>query len=178
MKDKQKKSNDYMTLKESRKIIRYNVRQMRFYEKQKRKKTDASDYTTTMKDDKNLIEIENLKTCFFTDMGTVMSVNGVSFNIPKKKIVGVVGESGCGKSVTSLSIMQLVQAPQGQIVDGEIRFNSDELGYDGEKQKTCLQYRQNAYESNVQSARQGHHDDIPGADDKSESRVHDRLSAG
>ena len=126
MKDKQKNSNDYMTLKESRKIIRYNVRQMRFYEKQKRKKTDASDYTTTMKDDKNLIEIENLKTCFFTDMGTVMSVNGVSFNIPKKKIVGVVGESGCGKSVTSLSIMQLVQAPQGQIVDGEIRFNSDE----------------------------------------------------
>lgn len=135
MKDKQKKSNDYMTLKESRKIIRYNVRQMRFYEKQKRKKTDASDYTTTMKDDKNLIEIENLKTCFFTDMGTVMSVNGVSFNIPKKKIVGVVGESGCGKSVTSLSIMQLVQAPQGQIVDGEIRFNSDELGYDGENRK-------------------------------------------
>jgi len=135
MKDKQKKTNDYMTLKESRKIIRYNVRQMRFYEKQKRKKIDVADYTTTMKDDNNLIEIDNLKTCFFTDMGTVMSVNGVSFNIPKKKIVGVVGESGCGKSVTSLSIMQLVQAPQGQIVDGEIRFNADELGYDGENRK-------------------------------------------
>ena len=64
-----------------------------------------------------------------------MSVNGVSFNIPKNKIVGVVGESGCGKSVTSLSIMQLVQAPQGQVIEGEIRYNSDALGYseDGRK---------------------------------------------
>ena len=68
-----------------------------------------------MKDDNNLIEIDNLKTVFFTDNGTVMSVNGVSFDIPKNKIIGVVGESGCGKSVTSLSIMQLVQAPQGQV---------------------------------------------------------------
>lgn len=64
-----------------------------------------------------------------------MSVNGVSFSIPKNKIVGVVGESGCGKSVTSLSIMQLVQSPQGQIVDGQIKFNYEELGYyeDGTK---------------------------------------------
>jgi peptide/nickel transport system ATP-binding protein len=59
-----------------------------------------------------------------------MSVNGVSFDIPKNKIVGVVGESGCGKSVTSLSIMQLVQSPQGQVIGGEIRFNSEELGVD------------------------------------------------
>ena len=59
-----------------------------------------------------------------------MSVNGVSFEIPRNSIVGVVGESGCGKSVTSLSIMQLVQSPQGQIIDGEIRFNTDEVGTD------------------------------------------------
>jgi peptide/nickel transport system ATP-binding protein len=83
-----------------------------------------------MKDEGNILEIENLKTCFFTDNGTVMSVNGVSFEIPKNKIVGVVGESGCGKSVTSLSVMQLVQAPQGQIIEGEIRFNSDDVGRD------------------------------------------------
>lgn len=88
-----------------------------------------------MKDENNIIEIDGLKTCFFTDNGTVMSVNGVSFNIPKNKIVGVVGESGCGKSVTSLSIMQLVQAPQGQVIEGEIRYNADALGYseDGRK---------------------------------------------
>lgn len=78
----------------------------------------------------NLIEIDGLKTVFFSDNGTVMSVNGVSFDIPKNKIVGVVGESGCGKSVTSLSIMQLVQAPQGQVIDGQIRFNTGNLGVD------------------------------------------------
>ena len=133
--EKKKKTSNYLSIRDSRKIIRYNIKKMRYYEAQKRKKRDKSEYTTTMRDENNLIEIENLKTCFFTDTGTVMSVNGVSFEIPKNKIVGVVGESGCGKSVTSLSIMQLVQAPQGQVVDGQIRFNSDELGYDEEGKK-------------------------------------------
>ena len=127
---KNKKSSNYLSISDSRKIIRYNVKQMRYYEAQKRKKRELSEYTSVMKDENNLIEIDGLKTCFFTDAGTVMSVNGVSFEIPKNKIVGVVGESGCGKSVTSLSIMQLVQAPQGQVIDGQIRFNADELGYD------------------------------------------------
>ena len=95
-----------------------------------KKNTDPSNYITTMKDKNNIIEIEDLETVFFTDNGTVKSVNKVSFNIPKGKIVGVVGESGCGKSVTSLSIMQLVQSPQGQVVGGQIRFNSDDLGED------------------------------------------------
>ncbi len=125
-----KKENNYISIKESRKIIKYNNRQMRFYEAQKRRKKEEKDYTSLMRDENNIIEIDGLKTVFFTDNGTVMSVNGVSFDIPKSKIVGVVGESGCGKSVTSLSIMQLVQAPQGQVTEGEIRFNSDELGYD------------------------------------------------
>lgn len=133
--EKKKKASNYLSIRDSRKIIRYNIKKMRYYEAQKRKKRDKSEYTTTMRDENNLIEIENLKTCFFTDTGTVMSVNGVSFEIPKNKIVGVVGESGCGKSVTSLSIMQLVQAPQGQVVDGQIRFNSDELGYDEDGKK-------------------------------------------
>lgn len=130
----EKKNKNYISIRDSRKIIKYNIKQMRYYEGLKRKKLEPSEYTSYMKDDDNIVEIDNLKTCFFTDNGTVMSVNGVSFNIPKKKIIGVVGESGCGKSVTSLSIMQLVQAPQGQVVEGEIRFNSDSLGYeDGKK---------------------------------------------
>lgn len=125
-----KKDTNYISIKDSRRIIRENIRQMKYYESLKRRKLSPSEYTTVMKNPDNIIEIDNLKTVFFTDNGTVMSVNGVSFDIPKKKIVGVVGESGCGKSVTSLSIMQLVQAPQGQVIGGEIRFNSDEAGTD------------------------------------------------
>ena len=130
-----KKNSNYLSIKESRKIISYNIKQMKYYESLKKKKMDVSEYTSIMNDENNIIEIDNLQTHFFTDSGTVKSVNGVSFNIPKNKIIGVVGESGCGKSVTSLSIMQLVQAPQGQVVGGEIRFNSDDLGYteDGKK---------------------------------------------
>ena len=130
MEKKTKKTSNYISIKESRAIIKYNIKQMKYYENLKRQKRDESEYITSMKDPNNIIEIDNLKTCFFTDTGTVMSVNGVSFSIPKNKIVGVVGESGCGKSVTSLSIMQLVQSPQGQIVDGQIKFNYEELGYD------------------------------------------------
>lgn len=125
-----KKESNYISMSESRKIRKYNIKQMRYYEKQKRRKCSEDEYITTMRDENNVVEIENLETCFFTDNGTVTSVHGVSFDIPKNKIVGVVGESGCGKSVTSLSIMQLVQAPQGQIVGGSIRFNTDQLGYD------------------------------------------------
>lgn len=125
-----KKNSNYMTLKESRNILKHNIQQMRYYENLKKKNTDPSNYITTMKNKNNIIEIEDLETVFFTDNGTVKSVNKVSFNIPKGKIVGVVGESGCGKSVTSLSIMQLVQSPQGQVVGGQIRFNSDDLGED------------------------------------------------
>ncbi len=125
-----KKENNYISIKDSRKILKYNIKQMKYYESMKTRKRTPEEYTTTMHDKNNVVEIEGLKTVFFTDNGTVLSVNGVSFNIPKNKVVGVVGESGCGKSVTSLSIMQLVQAPQGQVVEGQIRFNSDDLGED------------------------------------------------
>ena len=126
-----KNNSGYVTIKESRKIIKYNVQQMKYYEGLKRKKKEESEYTFVMKNPDNIMEIDALKTVFFTDNGTVMAVNGVSFEIPKNKIVGVVGESGCGKSVTSLSVMQLVQAPQGQVIDGSIRFNGGEtLGVD------------------------------------------------
>lgn len=124
------KKGNYLSIKESRQIIKYNIKQMKYYEDLKKRNLEPSEYQSRMNDENNIIEIDNLETNFFTDSGTVKSVNGVSFNIPKNKVVGVVGESGCGKSVTSLSIMQLVQAPQGQIVGGEIRYNSEELGYD------------------------------------------------
>lgn len=130
-----KKNSNYLSNKESKQIARYNVEQMRYYEKEKKRKKDPSEYTTVMKNPNNIIEIDDLVTCFFTDNGTVKSVNHVSFDLPKDKIIGVVGESGCGKSVTSLSIMQLVQAPQGQITGGTIRFNSEALGYDEEGNK-------------------------------------------
>ena len=145
-----KQKGQYLSLKDSRSIIKYNIKQMKYYEAEKRKVRTLDEYTTPMRDNNNLIEIDSLKTCFFTDSGTVMSVNGVSFDIPKSKIVGVVGESGCGKSVTSLSIMQLVQAPQGQVIEGQIRFNAGNLGqtedgrdiaYDIAKTPTAEMYR-------------------------------------
>lgn len=130
-----KKNSGYITIKESRAIQKHNVKQMKYYESLKRRKLQESEYTSVMQDENNVIELDNLETCFFTDNGTVKAVNGVTFAIPKNKIIGVVGESGCGKSVTSLSIMQLVQAPQGQVTGGEIRFNSDDLGYDSNGKK-------------------------------------------
>ncbi len=119
-----KKVEGYLSAKESRRISRENRKITNELEKKrKRKNVPESEYTTTMKDSNNVLEIDNLHTYFFTDAGTVKSVNGVSFEVPEGKTVGVVGESGCGKSVTSLSIMQLVQRPQGQTVNGEIRLN-------------------------------------------------------
>ena len=97
----------------------------------KRKNVPESEYTTQMHDPKNAVEFDNLHTYFFTDAGTVKSVDGVTFEVPIGKTVGVVGESGCGKSVTSLSLMQLLQRPQGQVVEGEIRLNvGDGKAYD------------------------------------------------
>ena len=91
----------------------------------KKRKARPEEYVTQMKDDNNIVEFEDLHTYFFSDSGTVKAVNGVTFSIPAGSTVGVVGESGCGKSVTSLSLMQLVQAPSGQIVSGSIRFRAD-----------------------------------------------------
>ena len=121
----------YLTAKESREIAKNNARAMREYEKKKRvKNVDESVYTCQMQDENNIVEFDDLHTYFFTDAGVSKAVDGVTFSIPKGATVGVVGESGCGKSVTSLSLMQLVQAPQGQIVGGSIRFNLGDKAYD------------------------------------------------
>ncbi|MBQ8381276.1 MAG: ABC transporter ATP-binding protein [Clostridia bacterium] len=134
---KHPKNPNLLTFKESREIIKSNLREMKRLEKKKREKVTPEYFTTKMKSADNILEIEDLETCFFTDNGVVRSVNKISFDVPKDTIIGLVGESGCGKSVTSLSIMQLVQAPQGQVVGGEIRFNSDDLGTDESGNKLC-----------------------------------------
>ena len=74
-----------------------------------------------------LIEVKNLRTSFFTPEGEIRAVDGVSFEIGEGKTLGLVGESGCGKSVTSLSIMRLIPSPPGQIVGGEIFYRGRDL---------------------------------------------------
>ena len=73
-----------------------------------------------------LLEINNLKTYFYTEEGVVKAVDGVSFDIYEDEVLGLVGETGCGKSVTALSILRLVRAP-GKIIDGTIRFKDINL---------------------------------------------------
>ena len=74
-----------------------------------------------------LIQIKNLKTFFNTEAGTAKAVNDVSFDIYKGEVLGIVGESGSGKSVTSMSINRLIPNPPGEIVDGEILYNGEDL---------------------------------------------------
>ncbi len=74
-----------------------------------------------------LLEVRNLKTYFDTDAGIVHAVDGVDFSIKRGEVLGLVGESGCGKSVTSLSVMRLVPQPPGEIVDGQILFAGQDL---------------------------------------------------
>ena len=128
---KSKKSSGYISAKESRRISKENMRITREYEKKRtRRNVPESEYLTKMHDPANVVEFDNLHTYFFTDIGTVKAVDGVSFNVPIGKTVGIVGESGCGKSVTSMSLMQLVQRPTGQTVASEMRLNLGDKAYD------------------------------------------------
>src|ERR1700681_3535149 len=74
-----------------------------------------------------LLEIDDLRTWFFTRDGVVRAVDGVSFSVLSGETLAVVGESGCGKSVTSLSIMRLITSPPGRIIAGQIRFEGRDL---------------------------------------------------
>ena len=130
--DETVKSKNYLTGKEIRAIAKENSKIMFRLEKYKYRKAEESEFTTKMKNDANILEIEDLNTYFFTDQGIVKAVNGVSFNIPKNTTVGIVGESGCGKSVTSMSVMRLLQGPQGQIYSGSIRFKAYDYKRDAE----------------------------------------------
>lgn len=127
LKNKEKENAGFISAQEVKEIAKQNKKMIKEFEKKRNRKViPKSEYVTEMKDKENLVEFDNLHTYFFSDSGIVKSVNGVSFDVPKGKTVGIVGESGCGKSVTSLSLMQLVQRPQGQVVEGAIRFNTGE----------------------------------------------------
>ena len=128
---KSARSANYLSAKESRRISRENRKITTAMEKKyRRKNVPESEYLTQMRDPRNVVEFDDLHSYFFTDTGTVKAVDGVSYEVPQGMTVGVVGESGCGKSVTSLSLMQLLQRPQGQIVSGSIRLNLGDKAYD------------------------------------------------
>jgi len=84
--------------------------------------SDAKTQTRT----ENILDVRGLKTYFFTEAGVVKAVDGVDFHVKRGEVLGLVGESGCGKSVTSFSVMRLVGVP-GKIVEGEIYFNDQNL---------------------------------------------------
>ncbi|MBD3274912.1 MAG: ATP-binding cassette domain-containing protein [Candidatus Marinimicrobia bacterium] len=75
----------------------------------------------------HLLEVENLRTYFYTEEGVSRAVDGVSFHVDKGETLGIVGESGCGKSVTNLSLMRLIPQPPGKIVDGTITFDGEDV---------------------------------------------------
>ena len=127
---KKNEKRNYLSGKEIRAIAKENKKMMKQLEAYKNRRANEEEYLTEMKNDENILEIDNLHTYFFTEQGVVKSVNGVSFDVPKNKTVGIVGESGCGKSVTSMSVMRLIQGPTGQICEGEIRFAAKEKKYD------------------------------------------------
>jgi len=74
-----------------------------------------------------ILEVKGLKTSFFTEAGEVKAVDDVSFNVFKGKTLGIVGESGCGKSVSSLSMMRLIPNPPGRIIGGQILYQGRDL---------------------------------------------------
>ena len=125
-----KKDSHYLSSKEIRAIAKENRKITQALEKKKHRRAKESEFITEMKDNNNILEIEDLHTYFYTDQGVVKAVNGVSFNVPQNSTVGIVGESGCGKSVTSMSVMQLIQGPAGQIVSGQIRFKAQDFKRD------------------------------------------------
>ena len=121
----EKKTNkSYLTGREIRAIAKANQKEIKRLEAYKNRKASESEFLTEMRDPNNILEIEDLHTYFYTEQGVVKAVNGVSYDVPKHSVVGVVGESGCGKSVTSMSVMRLIQGPAGQIASGSIRFQA------------------------------------------------------
>jgi oligopeptide/dipeptide ABC transporter ATP-binding protein len=90
--------------------------------------------STTLTKTDTLVSVENLKTYFYTEDGTVPAIDGVSFEVKKGETLAIVGESGSGKSVTSLSIMRLIPSPPGKILDGDIKFQGESLLTKSEKE--------------------------------------------
>jgi peptide/nickel transport system ATP-binding protein len=123
----EKKNRNYLSGKEVKAIAKANAKRIKELEKYKNRKAEESEFLAEMKNPDNILEIEDLHTFFYTEQGVVKAVNGVSYDVPRNSVVGVVGESGCGKSVTSMSVMRLIQGPSGQIDSGSIRFQAKDF---------------------------------------------------
>jgi oligopeptide/dipeptide ABC transporter ATP-binding protein len=94
--------------------------------------------STTLTKTDTLVSVENLKTYFYTEDGTVPAIDGVSFEVKKGETLAIVGESGSGKSVTSLSIMRLIPSPPGKILEGDIKFQGESLLTKSEKEMRSI----------------------------------------
>lgn len=106
------KSKHYLSAKEIRAIAKANAKEMKRLEAYKKRRATEDEFLSELKNPENILEIDDLHTYFFTEQGVVKAVNGVTIDVPKNATVGIVGESGCGKSVTSMSVMRLLQGPQ------------------------------------------------------------------
>ena len=91
------------------------------------KKSKSKSKETTTRKDKVLLEVKNLTTHFFTQDGVVKAVDGITYNVHEGEVVGIVGESGCGKSVGAMSVMKIIPNPPGRIVDGSVTFEGEDL---------------------------------------------------
>jgi hypothetical protein len=122
-----------------------------------------------------ILKVRDLHTYFFTDIGIARALNGVNFDIPRGKVMGMVGESGCGKSVTALSIMRMVTTP-GRIVQGDITMYRKKKGADGKEPARRNQPDQAGRHGSddAQPARQRDVDDLPGAHDLAQPVLHHR----
>ena len=116
-----------------------------------------------------ILQIEDLYTQFHTDNGIVRAVDGVSLSVKRQKVLGLVGESGCGKSMTALSIMQLVPEPHGRIASGQILFNSEQGVIDIAKLRPKSKAMRSIRGNEISMIFQG-------TDDFSESGTHRRCS--
>jgi oligopeptide/dipeptide ABC transporter ATP-binding protein len=94
--------------------------------------------STTLTKTDTLVSVENLKTYFYTEDGTVPAIDGVSFEVKKGETLAIVGESGSGKSVTSLSIMRLIPSPPGKILEGDIKFQGESLLTKSDKEMRAI----------------------------------------
>ncbi|MDC4224091.1 MAG: ATP-binding cassette domain-containing protein [Candidatus Manganitrophus sp.] len=108
-----------------------------------------------------MLKVTDLKTWFHSDAGIVRAVDGISFDICRGETFALLGESGCGKSMTALSLMRLLPEPAGRIVSGEALLNGQDL-------------LQAAGGGDAPPARQPHLDDLPGADDQPQPGDHRR----
>ena len=126
----EKKNRNYLSGKEIKAIAKANAKRIKELEKYKNRKAEEHEFLAEMKNPDNILEIDDLHTFFYTEQGVVKAVNGVSYDVPRHSVVGVVGESGCGKSVTSMSVMRLIQGPSGQIDSGSIRFQAKDYKRD------------------------------------------------